>query len=43
MTMATDAGTYLATMVLNEQRAVSNPSLDLSSWIDVPDRLLIEH
>jgi len=31
MTMATDAGTYLATMVLNEQRAVSNLSLDIST------------
>lgn len=41
--MATDARTYLATMVLNEERIVSNPSLAMSPEIDDADRLLIEH
>jgi len=41
--MATDATTYLATTVLNEQRVVSTPLLNTSPEIHIPDRLLIEH
>lgn len=42
-TMATDARTYLATMVLNEERIVSYPSIGLSPGVNNTDRLLIEH